>query len=199
MFSTALILAGALPMALGAISLNAPTNVTSGLVSNVTWTAGDTDPVFTLELNHPSFSSSLALANNVDPTLEVISIEWPIVPADVDYSLSAVNVTNINAVFAQSGDFAIAQAPTTGVSASVSTTFVVSSSSGASGSATPSGTNTATSSSGATTGASAASSSAAPTQSQINGNGAPSLKTGSAATGVAVAILATVAGATLFL
>ncbi|KAE9394340.1 hypothetical protein BT96DRAFT_943255 [Gymnopus androsaceus JB14] len=128
MFSKTLIFATAvLPAALGAIVFNTPTNVTSGLVSNITWTADDTDPTFSLELNHPSFSNSIAIGNNIDPTLETLSIEWPIVPADVDYSLSAVNIGNISNIFAQSSDFAIAQAPTT-ASATFSTTFAVSSS-----------------------------------------------------------------------
>ncbi|KAJ3827744.1 hypothetical protein F5880DRAFT_1503619 [Lentinula raphanica] len=112
------VLLAALPAALS-LTLDTPTNVTSGLVSDVTWDSVDGDPTFTLELNHPSFRNSLALANNVNPTSgSPLSIEWPIVPADSGYTLSAVNVTNINAVFSTSGSFSIAQAPTTGVSAS---------------------------------------------------------------------------------
>lgn len=106
--------------------------------------------VFSVELNHPSFSNSIAIANNVDPqSVSFLSIEWPIVPAEcvvnsliannsltdansADYSLSAVNIGNISDVFAQSGDFNIAQAPTS-ASATFSTTFAVTSS-GASGS-----------------------------------------------------------------
>ncbi|KAJ3712814.1 hypothetical protein C8R42DRAFT_305012 [Lentinula raphanica] len=123
MFAKAFVLLAALPAALS-LTLDTPTNVTSGLVSDVTWDSVDGDPTFTLELNHPSFRNSLALANNVNPTSgSPLSIEWPIVPADSGYTLSAVNVTNINAVFSTSGSFSIAQAPTTGVSASVSTTF----------------------------------------------------------------------------
>ncbi|GAW09882.1 hypothetical protein LENED_012094 [Lentinula edodes] len=129
MFANVLVLFAGLPVILG-LTLDTPTNVTSGLVSNVTWTATDGDPTFTLELNHPSFSSSLALANNVNPTSgSPLSIEWPIVPAD------AVNISNINSVFSSSASFSIAQAPTTGVSATVSTTFTTGlSSSGASAS-----------------------------------------------------------------
>ncbi|KAJ3852141.1 hypothetical protein EV368DRAFT_65149 [Lentinula lateritia] len=123
MFARVFVLFAGLPVILG-LTLDTPTNVTSGLVSNVTWTATDDDPTFSLELNHPSFSSSLALANNVDPTSgSPLSIEWPIVPADSDYTLSAVNISNINTVFSSSASFSIAQAPTTGVSATVSTTF----------------------------------------------------------------------------
>ncbi|KAJ3999712.1 hypothetical protein F5050DRAFT_1564479, partial [Lentinula boryana] len=128
------VLLAALP-AVFSLTLDTPTNVTSGLVSDVTWSATDGDPTFSLELNHPSFGNSLALANNVNPTSgSPLSIEWPIVPADSGYTLSAVNITDINTVFSTSGSFSIAQAPTTGVSASVSTTFTVSSSSGVSAS-----------------------------------------------------------------
>ncbi|KAJ3786641.1 hypothetical protein GGU10DRAFT_166351 [Lentinula aff. detonsa] len=134
MFAKVFVLLAALP-AVFSLTLDTPTNVTSGLVSDVTWTATDDDPTFSLELNHPSFGNSLALANNVNPTSgSPLSIEWPIVPADSGYTLSAVNITDINTVFSTSGSFSIAQAPTTGVSASVSTTFTVSSSSGVSAS-----------------------------------------------------------------
>ncbi|GAW09883.1 hypothetical protein LENED_012095 [Lentinula edodes] len=92
MFANVLVLFAGLPVILG-LTLDTPTNVTSGLVSNVTWTATDGDPTFTLELNHPSFSSSLALANNVNPTSgSPLSIEWPIVPADlIFYRTSSYN------------------------------------------------------------------------------------------------------------
>jgi len=145
MFSKSFIFAAsALPVALG-LTWNTPTNVTSGLVSNISWTSTSSDSVFSVELNHPSFSNSIAIANNVDPqSVSSLSIEWPIVPADADYSLSAVNIGNITDVFAQSGDFNIAQAPTS-ASATFCTTFAVTSS-GASGSTTGA-------SSGATTGA----------------------------------------------
>ncbi|KAJ3797110.1 hypothetical protein GGU11DRAFT_785999 [Lentinula aff. detonsa] len=197
MFAKVFVLLAALP-AVFSLTLDTPTNVTSGLVSDVTWTATDDDPTFSLELNHPSFGNSLALANNVNPTSgSPLSIEWPIVPADSGYTLSAVNITDINTVFSTSGSFSIAQAPTTGVSASVSTTFTVSSSSGVSASVTSSsGSTTGTSSAG--TSASGTSASAASTTSTSSSfNGAVSFKSGNSA--VLVAVLSAIAGAAFYL
>ncbi|KAE9391693.1 hypothetical protein BT96DRAFT_925129 [Gymnopus androsaceus JB14] len=75
------ILAVALPMVLG-MTLDTPTDVTSGLVSDISWTATGSDSLFTLELNHPSFQ--LALANNIDPTSQSpLSVDWPIVPSGI--------------------------------------------------------------------------------------------------------------------
>ncbi|KAJ4464369.1 hypothetical protein J3R30DRAFT_3637208 [Lentinula aciculospora] len=194
MFAKALVLLAALPVVLG-LTLDTPTNVTSGLVSNVTWTSTDDDPTFTLELNHPSFGKSLALANNLDPTsASPLSIEWPIVPADSGYTLSAVNVSNINAVFSSSDSFSIAQAPTTGVSASVSTTFTTGSSSGVSASTTGSVTGT---SSAGTTASGTSSAGASTTSASGSFNGAVSYKLGNF--GVFVALLSAVVGATFFL
>ncbi|KAJ4470414.1 hypothetical protein C8J55DRAFT_564168 [Lentinula edodes] len=196
MFANVLVLFAGLPVILG-LTLDTPTNVTSGLVSNVTWTATDGDPTFTLELNHPSFSSSLALANNVNPTSgSPLSIEWPIVPADSDYTLSAVNISNINSVFSSSASFSIAQAPTTGVSATVSTTFTTGlSSSGASASTTGSSASTTGTSSAGTTGTS--SSGASTTSASGSFNGAASFNSGN--TGVFVAVLSSIVGTIFFL
>eukprot|EP00914_Ancora_sagittata_P018463 GHVO01036556.1.p1 GENE.GHVO01036556.1~~GHVO01036556.1.p1 ORF type:complete len:207 (+),score=11.68 GHVO01036556.1:68-688(+) len=206
MFAKLCVLAAAAQLALG-ITLDAPTNVTSGLVSDVTWTSNDGDPTFTLELNHPSFSNSFALANNVNPTSgSPLSIEWPIVPADSQYSLSAVNISNINQVYSTSAQFTIAQAPTTLASTSSlgSTTFTT-----GSGSTTKAATSTSVSTTGsaigstASSGSSTSSSSSSTTSSGSfngngsgSGNGAASFKSGS--TGILV-VLAAVAGATLFL
>ncbi|KAF5345101.1 hypothetical protein D9757_012088 [Collybiopsis confluens] len=209
MFAKFCVLAAVLRLAL-ALTMNAPANVTSGLVSDVTWTATDDDPTFSLELNHPSFGNSLALANNVNPQSgSPLSIQWPIVPADAQYTLSAVNISNINQVYSMSGSFAIAQAPTTVASSLSSTTFTSNATaSGASTTATSLGVSTtgAPSGPGSTTGnaaSSAASSASSSTASSGSfngngsGNGAASFKSGS--TGAVAAVLAAVAGATLFL
>ncbi|KIK51334.1 hypothetical protein GYMLUDRAFT_78257 [Collybiopsis luxurians FD-317 M1] len=203
MFAKLSVLAAVIPFVLG-LSLDTPTNVTSGLRSDVTWTATDDDPTFSLELNHPSFRNSFALANNVNAQSgSPLSIEWPIVPADSQYTLSAVNVSNINQVFASSGQFAIAQAPTS-ASATFSTTFTPGvSASGSSASSTAPGSSSTGSSAGSatggTSGASSTSSAASSTGStgSFNGNGAASFQTGN--TAVIAAVLAAVAGATLFL
>ncbi|KAJ3773249.1 hypothetical protein FB446DRAFT_12015 [Lentinula raphanica] len=195
MFAKAFVLLAALPAALS-LTLDTPTNVTSGLVSDVTWTSEDGDPTFTLELNHPSFRNSLALANNVNPTSgSPLSIEWPIVPADSGYTLSAVNVTNINAVFSTSGSFSIAQAPTTGVSASVSTTFTDSASTVSASVTSTSGSASATSASTGTSGTSSAGASTTNTSGSFNG--AASFQGGN--TAVVVAVFSALAGAAFFL
>ncbi|KAJ7822744.1 hypothetical protein B0H14DRAFT_2827813, partial [Mycena olivaceomarginata] len=63
-----------------------PTNPTSGGTTSITWSSTSDDPsrsssanvqnsVFSIELNHPSFNSALAVANNVNPADNNFSAE----------------------------------------------------------------------------------------------------------------------------
>ncbi|KAJ7441198.1 hypothetical protein B0H11DRAFT_2292481 [Mycena galericulata] len=152
-----------------ALSINTRSSVTSTETTSITWSSTSSDPVFSIELDHPSFlrpppspfeikqqadvdgdapqNTALAIANNVNPANDNITITIPLVPAQEGYTLTFVNVTNINDVFATGSDFAIAVAPnatstaatgasgtSTGVGASAPGTGV-----GASGTGTSSG------------------------------------------------------------
>ncbi|KAJ7724356.1 hypothetical protein B0H16DRAFT_1596482 [Mycena metata] len=99
------------------LTVNPPTAAQSGTTTTITWTSTTTDSTFSIELTHPSFNQAIAIANNVDPTLDTLAIELPVVPADDGYTLEFVNITNINQVFATSPDFSIAAAPSFSLSA----------------------------------------------------------------------------------
>ncbi|KAJ7154961.1 hypothetical protein C8R43DRAFT_1000801 [Mycena crocata] len=93
------------------LTINAPSSPQSGSTTTITFTSTPTDPTFSIELFHPSFNEAIAIANNVDPSTGQITVALPIVPAGDQYTLEAVNITNINQVFATSADFNIAAAP----------------------------------------------------------------------------------------
>ncbi|KAJ7346398.1 hypothetical protein DFH08DRAFT_810231 [Mycena albidolilacea] len=63
--------------------------------------------VFSIELNHPSFNSALAVANNVNPADNNCTINLPPVSAEDNYTLTFGNITDINDVFATTGSFSI--------------------------------------------------------------------------------------------
>ncbi|KAJ7307957.1 hypothetical protein DFH08DRAFT_491667 [Mycena albidolilacea] len=82
------------------------------------------DRTFSIELTHPSFNQAIAIANNVDPTLDQVTVELPIVPGEDQYTLEFVNITNINQIFATSAQFSIAAAasPSLSATSAISTT-----------------------------------------------------------------------------
>ncbi|GBE83109.1 hypothetical protein SCP_0501560 [Sparassis crispa] len=70
------------------------------------------DPVcFSLELDNTRlFRNALSIADNVDVSLGTLTILLPSVHVGVEYYLQAVNVSNVDDVFAQSSDFSIGAA-----------------------------------------------------------------------------------------
>ncbi|KAJ7782545.1 hypothetical protein DFH07DRAFT_949334 [Mycena maculata] len=68
------------------------------------------DPTFSIGLINEDFNNVLALANNVDPAQDVITVTIPIVPAGGGYVLEFVNPENIDEVFVASAVFSIAPA-----------------------------------------------------------------------------------------
>ncbi|ESK84347.1 hypothetical protein Moror_10196 [Moniliophthora roreri MCA 2997] len=106
MFPKLALLALAGASAVQALTLNTPTDVTSGGRITLTWSAVQSDPIFTLELHHPTLLQDIAIANNVDPSLMQLDILMPIVLArDDQYVIRAVNVSNIDDEFARTGNF----------------------------------------------------------------------------------------------
>ncbi|KAJ6576939.1 hypothetical protein DFH09DRAFT_1450503 [Mycena vulgaris] len=101
------------------LSVNAPSSVTSGGQTTITWNSTSSDPTFSIELVHPSFNNAFAIANSVDPTTNTLTLTIPAVPAEDGYTLQFVNVSDINQVYATSGSFAIgAEASSTASSSS---------------------------------------------------------------------------------
>ncbi|THU76624.1 hypothetical protein K435DRAFT_878958 [Dendrothele bispora CBS 962.96] len=205
MFNKIALVAAVLPFVQALTWGAPPTDAVSTQQSTLTWTATDSDTVFSIELTHPLLNDKIAIANNVNPGDQSITVTWPVLIGRDGYTVQAVNIGNITDVFATSSAFNIAAPP------SVSQSSTASGASGASGSATASGLqlqllrNTAPTTSRTTpsgsgsnsasgsasqTAPNSSSSSAAPTS--INGNGATSAKVN----GGLVALAA--AGAALF-
>ncbi|EFI28754.1 hypothetical protein E4U52_001274 [Claviceps spartinae] len=126
MFAKLSILALCAAPLVSGLTLHPPTDISSQGEVTITWDTAPGDPEsFTLELNHPSFNDALAIANNIDPARGSITLTIPVVPAQGGYTLEAVNIGNINDVYAVTGPFAIAEPtasiPTTPVSTGTGT------------------------------------------------------------------------------
>jgi hypothetical protein len=96
---------------------------------------------WSFELINVAFNNAFAIANNVDPASNSITLTLPVVPvgcvfllrmlsqkAHIDslcsdgYTLQAVNIGNISDVFATTGDFSVGAASTTSTTALSTTT-----------------------------------------------------------------------------
>ncbi|KAI3595798.1 hypothetical protein WG66_001060 [Moniliophthora roreri] len=218
MFPKLALLALAGASAVQALTLNTPTDVTSGGRITLTWSAVQSDPIFTLELHHPTLLQDIAIANNVDPSLMQLDILMPIVLArhvstlflpmpfssfhlsscrDDQYVIRAVNVSNIDDEFARTGNFFVGDTvSSSAASGSVTATNPPSGASTAtSAPQTASTTRPNTSGTGSNTASSTGSSgSEAPTNTPLNGgnNGAGSI---GANLGLLVAAVGAVAAA----
>ncbi|EPQ60277.1 hypothetical protein GLOTRDRAFT_108878 [Gloeophyllum trabeum ATCC 11539] len=192
MFAKLSVAAAAVLPLVSALTLQTPSGLTSAGPATISWTAESTDPPFSLELVNQVFHNSFAIANNVQPGQGSLSLTLPIVPAGDGYSLEAVNVTNINQVYASSGDFSIAPASSTTSSASSTSSGALSMSSGSLASTTGSGITSAPSSSATSPSGSSTSSAATTSVSSFSG-AVGQLNLGSAASYAAM-LLAGVAG-----
>ncbi|KAI0005542.1 hypothetical protein BJV74DRAFT_880776 [Russula compacta] len=180
-----------------ALTISISANPASGGSVTITWTATSSDPqTFSLELSNPSqFHNAIAIGNNVQTSLGTITVNLPNVPATDGYTLEAVQVSNINEVYATSNTFSIGATVTT--TSSASTSSPLSSSSGSVASSAGSSVSTASSSSSSSASSSSSGSSTSP--SPFNGsNGAlGSHIDGGHIGSMAVAVVGIVAGAVL--
>ncbi|KAG6330914.1 hypothetical protein ID866_8175 [Astraeus odoratus] len=197
MFAQLIALALALPF-VAALTINAPTDATTGGTITLTWSAASTDPAyFTLQLVNPAFHNTFAIANNVQTSLGTITITLPQVPVDSNYQLEAINPSNVNDIYATSSTFSIG-AQTSATTTPASTTSGASASSSSAAATTVSGTvvtptTTSPASSAASTGT-ATTSTASATSTNLNGVAA---KFNFGAAPLAVVALSAVAGAAL--
>ncbi|KAG7443742.1 uncharacterized protein BT62DRAFT_1033271 [Guyanagaster necrorhizus] len=98
---------------------NLNTTVSSAGPITVTWTVSAGDPdTFSIELINQGFNRQFAVANNVDADLQSITLSLPELPTGSGFTTQLVNVSNINDVFAQTGDFSVAAASSSSTSAS---------------------------------------------------------------------------------
>ncbi|KAJ7076622.1 hypothetical protein B0H15DRAFT_577355 [Mycena belliarum] len=108
MFTAILVFALTAASAVSALTVNAPSGVTSGGNVTITWTSTSDDKVFSVELLNP-LHPTIAIANNVAPGANTLSLTLPQIPAGDGYTLALVNIADINDVYAASPAFSIAQ------------------------------------------------------------------------------------------
>ncbi|THH09820.1 hypothetical protein EW146_g8565 [Bondarzewia mesenterica] len=134
MFNKLSVLVALVPFVAG-LTLNVPDNLSSGGPATISWTTASGDPsTFSIELLNTIFHNSFAIANNVQPSLGSITIQLPAVPPGDGYTLEAVNITDINQVFATTGGFSIAAPSSSSVASSTSAASSASGSASGSGS-----------------------------------------------------------------
>ncbi|KAG2342043.1 hypothetical protein BDR05DRAFT_423110 [Suillus weaverae] len=173
-----------------ALTLNTPTGVSTGGVVNITWQATTADPgSFSLYMVNTIFHNTFAIANNVQASAGMITLTLPQVPVGDGYTVEATSNSNINSVYAQSGDFVVS-AMTTASTSSMSTMSMSSSSTG-----TPATAPTVAPLTTASATLAKTSSSASATPSAINSSGAMSFKIGMGP--AAVVLLSAAAGAAI--
>ncbi|KAJ7615805.1 hypothetical protein B0H17DRAFT_1220352 [Mycena rosella] len=99
----------AAPLA-SAFTLSAPTNPTSGEITEIHWGFTATDPAtFTLFLvnSTQAFDLKATIGQNLQTSLGEITTLWPVLPSGAGYQLRAVDVTNVDRVLAFSPAFAV--------------------------------------------------------------------------------------------
>ncbi|EIN11013.1 hypothetical protein PUNSTDRAFT_133071 [Punctularia strigosozonata HHB-11173 SS5] len=88
--------------------LNTPAQqVVSGGDLTITFAAQDGDRPFSLELVNNELHDKFAIANNISPSSGSLTVTLPIVPASGGYEFWAVNIRNINDVFASTASFTV--------------------------------------------------------------------------------------------
>ncbi|KZV71028.1 hypothetical protein PENSPDRAFT_427164 [Peniophora sp. CONT] len=117
-----------------AITFNTPTNVHSGDTITISFTSASTDPsTFSIELvNAPLLGNEIAIANNVQTSSGSATASIPVVPSADNYTIVAVDISNINNVFGTSGAFGVTQPASSSASSSSSSSAASSSASGSS-------------------------------------------------------------------
>ncbi|KAG6845562.1 hypothetical protein H0H87_007240 [Tephrocybe sp. NHM501043] len=204
MFNKLSLLALATPL-VHALTLNIPENPTSGGPVTISWATQSGDPpTFSIELTNEAFHRAFAIANNVQPEQGSIDLILPVVPVG-----QAVDIGNINNVYAQTGEFAVGPNAATTVTSVSQTSTTATSANGsstrsASAASTPVTTRLTTSSAFGTTVTSPATSNTASSTAQqaaatsTFGNGTPAKFNVNMNT-IAAALLSAIAGAAIVL
>ncbi|KAF9035034.1 hypothetical protein BDZ89DRAFT_498254 [Hymenopellis radicata] len=180
-----------------ALQVEDPTEtVRSSSPITINWTSQSSDPTFSIELINESFNNQFAIANNVQASLNTLTLTLPQVPTGGGYTIQFVNISNINDIFSQTSTFSVedlisstASGSSTGAATSTGTgTSLTTATSPASGTGTATGTNTRTgTASGTGTGSSTGSASGSAASQTTNGSVGLTLST---AAGVLAGLLA---------
>jgi len=110
----------ALPLLASAITITQPTS--GGWIGNSTvtlaWTWTVNDVPFTVELGNPDIQYGLlaqgpiAVLNNINPNVNSVNFELPVLPPGTNYFVSFVDPSDINTVYASVSHFPIISNPT---------------------------------------------------------------------------------------
>ncbi|KAF9528118.1 hypothetical protein CPB83DRAFT_894608 [Crepidotus variabilis] len=150
MFGKISLIAVVLPLA-ACLQIAVPEHPTSQGTITIQWTSANGDPdTWSFELVNVDFHDTFAIANNVDPAAQELTLTLPAVPARDAYTIQAVNIGNITDVYATSGSFSIGAVSSS--SASGSSTSSSGTGSSTSSASTNTGSTTRTSTSGSSTG-----------------------------------------------
>ncbi|KAF8915167.1 hypothetical protein CPB85DRAFT_1180542, partial [Mucidula mucida] len=91
-----------------ALQVEDPTDtVRSSSSLTINWTSQSSDPVFSIELINDSFNRQFAIANNVQPSLNTLTLTLPQIPSGGGYTIQFVNISNINDIFTQTSTFSV--------------------------------------------------------------------------------------------
>ncbi|KAH9929739.1 uncharacterized protein B0H18DRAFT_996037 [Fomitopsis serialis] len=99
MFAAVSALIALVPFA-SALVLETPTGWQSSTPANISWLS-----------NPDEFHNSYAIGNNIPASNDFFAFEMPTVAVGAGYYVLAINISNINQVFAQTGEFSIAAPP----------------------------------------------------------------------------------------
>ncbi|KAG7453285.1 uncharacterized protein BT62DRAFT_879709 [Guyanagaster necrorhizus] len=113
-----------LPLSALSLTVNNPsTTVTSGGNLTITWSSTTSDPsTFLIELSNVDFNSQFAIANNVNTSLNTITVELPEVNAGSGFTIQFVNIENNSQIYAETSDFSIASAASGSAASTVAAT-----------------------------------------------------------------------------
>ncbi|KAJ7235372.1 hypothetical protein C8J57DRAFT_1248469 [Mycena rebaudengoi] len=188
MFTKFCTLALAISSAL-AITITTPKSVMSGNTTTIKWIGDSSDPIFSIELMHPSFNYALAIANNINSSDNSISLVIPSVPTGDGYTLQFVNVTDISKIYATSSSFSIDAAAEDNTSASVGPSTT---SGGAGGAGGSNSTSLGASSTGSRTSSASLTGSITTGSASLTGSGPPGSPTGAAPRALSGSVTASV-------
>lgn len=120
MFFKLSVLALVFPFVLS-LQLQALQDATSGGQTTIRWTNEAGDPsTFSIFLVNELFHNNFGVANNVQPASGSLALGLPSVPASDGYTLMAVDISDINKVFATSPTFSIGGEASTTASSTTS-------------------------------------------------------------------------------
>jgi len=91
-----------------ALTVEVPQNPTTGGQITIRWASAAGDPdTWSFELTNEVFHNAFAIANNVDPAPQQLTLTLPVVPVGSGYTIQAVNIGNITDVYASTATFSI--------------------------------------------------------------------------------------------